>query len=113
MKLKPSKNSEGHVYVLVSDVCEYIKIGGTDYAPFKRIREINLSEPYKNLGPWRLHDFRQVADWRSVESALHYTFRSDLVTSIERQKELFSVSPVSASKRLESIDETQVLKNPK
>jgi len=113
VKLKPSKNSEGHVYVLVSDVCEYIKIGGTDYAPFKRIREINLSEPYKKLGPWRLHDFRQVADWRSVESALHYTFRSNLVTSIEQQKELFSVSPVSASKRLELIDETQVLKKPK
>jgi hypothetical protein len=113
VKSKPSKSSEGHVYVLVSDACEYIKIGGTDYAPLKRIREINLSEPYKSLGPWRLHDFRQVADWRSIESALHYTFRSNLIISIERQKELFSVSPVSASKRLDLIDEAQVLKKPK
>jgi hypothetical protein len=53
---------EGHACVLVSPVYEFIKIGATDYAPFKRIKEINPCEPYKNLGPWSLHDFRQVLD---------------------------------------------------
>lgn len=108
-----SKRLEGHVYVLVSPGCEYIKIGGTDYAPLKRIKEINSCEPYKSLGPWSLHDFRQVADWRKIESALHYTLRSKLVTSVDRQKELFAVSPVIASKHLELIDESFVIKKPK
>lgn len=108
-----SKRLEGHVYVLASPVCEYVKIGGTDYVPLKRIKEINSCEPYKGLGPWSLHDFRQVADWRKVESQLHYTFRSKLVRSISGQKELFAVSPVEASKFLEKIDESLVLKKPK
>ena len=107
------KKLEGHVYVLVSQACEYIKIGGTDYAPLKRIKEINSCEPYKSLGPWSLHDFRQVSNWRSVESALHYTFRSMLVTSVDRQKELFSISPVKAARELDLIDESLVIKKPK
>lgn len=107
------KRLEGHVYVLTSPVCEYIKIGGTDYAPLKRIREINSSEPYKSLGPWSLHDFRQVTDWRRVEYALHYAFRSKLVKSFAAQKELFALSPVEASRHLEQIDESLVLKKPK
>lgn len=107
------KHLEGHVYVLSSPVCEYIKIGGTDYAPLKRIREINSSEPYKSLGPWSLHDFRQVSDWRKVESSLHFTFRGKLVRSVAAQKELFAVSPVTASEHLEQIDESLVLRRPK
>lgn len=107
------KRLEGHVYVLISPVCEYVKIGGTDYAPLKRIKEINSSEPYKSLGPWSLHDFRQVTDWRKVECALHYAFRSKLVKSIAAQKELFALSPVEASRHLEQIDESLVLKKPK
>jgi hypothetical protein len=107
------KRLEGHVYVLTSPMCEYVKIGGTDYAPLKRIREINTSEPYKSLGPWSLHDFRQVADWRKVEYTLHYTFRSKLVKSIAAQKELFAISAVEASRYLEQIDESLVLKKPK
>jgi hypothetical protein len=108
-----TKRLEGHVYVLVSPVSEYVKIGGTDYAPLKRIKEINSCEPYKNLGPWSLHDFRQVADWRKVEYSLHYTFRSKLVKSISGQKELFAVAPVKVSKHLEQIDESLLLKKPK
>jgi hypothetical protein len=104
---------EGHVYVLVSPVCEFIKIGGTDYAPLKRIKEINSCEPYKSLGPWSLHDFRQVADWRKVEYALHYTFRGRLVKSIAGQRELFAISPVEVSKHLDQIDESLVLRKPK
>jgi hypothetical protein len=107
------KHIEGHVYILVSPVCEYIKIGGTDYAPLKRLKEINLTEPYKSLGPWSLHDFRQVADWRKVESSIHYTFRSKTVESIAGQKELFAVSPIEASRFLEQIDESLVIKKPK
>ena len=113
MSVASVKNLEGHVYVLVSPTCEYIKIGGTDFAPLKRIREINSCGPYRELGPWSLHDFRQVADWRLVEHALHYTFRSKLVTSISGQKELFSLSPVEASRHLEGIDESLVLRKPK
>lgn len=104
---------EGHVYVLVSPVCQFIKIGGTDYAPLKRIKEINSCEPYKSLGPWSLHDFRQVADWRKVEYALHYIFRHRLVKSIAGQRELFAVSSVEAAKQLEQIDESLVLRKPK
>lgn len=103
----------GHAYVLVSQACKYIKIGGTDYAPFRRIREINADEPYKGLGPWSLHDFRQVADWRKVASAMLYAFRSKLVHSVEGQKELFAVSPARASKYLEQIDESLLIGKPK
>jgi hypothetical protein len=86
------KNIEGHVYVLISPICEYILIGDTDAAPFKRISEVNACEPYKVLGPWSLYDIRQVADWRRVERSLHSTFRSKLVKSSRGQKELFAMS---------------------
>lgn len=99
--------------MLTSPACEHVKIGGTDYAPLKRIKEINSREPYKSLGPWSLHDFRQIADWRKVEYSLHYAFRSKFVKSIVGQKELFAVSPVEASKHLEQIDHALVLKKPK
>ena len=69
-------SNAGYVYVLTSSQTNLIKIGGTDYPPLKRIREINSTQPYKNLGPWTLADFRQVTDWRATEYALHYTFRS-------------------------------------
>jgi len=81
--------------------------------PLKRIKEINSTDPYKSLGPWSLHDFRQVTDWRKVEYSLHYMFRSKLVLSIEGQKELFAVSPVEVSRQLDQIDESLVLKKPK
>jgi len=113
MTVNSTNHLEGHVYVLVSPVCEFIKIGGTDFAPLKRIKEINSVEPYKGLGPWSLHDFRQVTDWRKVEHSLHYSFRSKFVKSIAGQKELFSLSPVEASRHLEQIDETMILRKPK
>ena len=81
--------------------------------PLKRIKEINSTEPYKSHGPWSLHDFRQVTDWRKVEYSLHYTFSSKLVTSVTGQKELFNVSPVIVSEHLEEIDESLVMKKPK
>ena len=93
-------NNEGYVYILTSPNTEYIKIGGTDYPPLKRIREINSIEPYQSLGPWTLADFRQVSDWRSVEYFLHYAFRSKLNKKVEQQKELFKVSPQEVSKYL-------------
>mgnify|MGYP007101867720 CR=1 FL=1 len=43
-------SSQGYVYILQSQNCECIKIGGTDYPPLKRIKEINATEPYKSLG---------------------------------------------------------------
>lgn len=82
------KNNKGYVYILKFPNCECIKIGGTDFPPLKRIKEINITEPYKSLGPWSLSDFRQVIDWRKVEYNLHYKFRSSLNTKIEQQIEL-------------------------
>ena len=106
-------SNEGHVYVLCSPNCEFIKIGGTDFAPMKRIREINSVEPYKGLGPWSLADFRQVTDWRAVEYNLHFTFRSKQVKSVVGQKELFALSAVEASKKLAEIDSALVIRKPK
>lgn len=107
------KNNEGYVYILTSPNSDCIKIGGTDYPPLKRIKEINLSEPYKSLGPWSLVDFRQVTDWRKVEYNLHYTFRSNLNTTIEQQKELFHISVAEVSKLLNEIDPEEVMNKPK
>ena len=103
----------GHVYILVSPRSEHIKIGGSDYPPLKRIREINSTEPYKSLGPWSLADFRQVVDWKKVEAFLHYSFRSKLITQIEGQKELFSITAQEASIKLNELDPIDIVKKPK
>ena len=108
-----TSRGDGHVYILSSPRCEYIKIGGTDHAPIKRIKEINVTEPYKGLGPWSLHDFRQVTDWRKVEHSLHYVFRSAQVTTIAGQKELFAVAPATASSHLAQIEETLIVRKPR
>lgn len=113
MKSESTAKRDGHIYVLTSPRCEHVKIGGTDHAPIKRIKEINCSEPYKSLGPWTLHDFRQVTDWRKVECALHYIFRESQVKDIVGQRELFAVPPSLASTRLSEIDDSLVLRKPK
>lgn len=61
----------GFIYILISNNCDSIKIGGSDYPPLKRVKQINATEPYKALGKWHLADFREVKDWRSVEYHLH------------------------------------------
>ena len=106
-------NQTGQVYILVSPNSEYIKIGGSEFPPLKRIREINTTEPYKSLGPWSLADFRQVTDWRKVEASLHYAFRSKLIKNIDGQKELFHVTAHEASAKLNQIDPAEILKKPK
>ena len=105
--------TQGYVYILQSQNCDCIKIGGTDYPPFKRIKEINATEPYKSLGTWSLADFRQVADWRSVEHNLHYQFRSVLNKDIKNQKELFHLSVAEASKALNELNPDEILYKPK
>lgn len=107
------QSKQGYVYILQSSNCECIKIGGTDYPPLKRIKEINSTEPYKSLGTWTLADFRQVLDWRTVEHNLHYRFRSSLNTETKNQKELFHLSVAEASKALNELDEEQILYKPK
>jgi hypothetical protein len=107
------ESKEGFVYILVSPKTDYIKIGGTDYPPLKRIKEINTTEPYKTLGPWTLGDFRQVNDWRKVEYNLHYTFRSKKVGEIEGQKELFTVSLYEAVCKLNEIEPAEIIRKPK
>lgn len=103
----------GYVYVLVSPQIDCIKIGGTDFPPMKRIKEINMSEPYKSLGPWALADFRQVSDWRKVEHSLHYIFRSKLNRRIKNQKELFHTTHQEASAQLKLIVPTLLINKPK
>lgn len=105
--------SEGYIYVLSSPNTECIKIGGTDYPPLKRIKEINTTEPYKSLGPWSLEDFRQVKNWRSTEYSIHYAFRSRLSKDIEQQKELFLVSKKEISLYLDSLCPEQIVSKPK
>jgi hypothetical protein len=112
MAEKKSDN-RGFVYILTSPNTRYIKIGGTDYMPAKRIREINATEPYKGLGPWSPYDFRQVENWRATEHHLHYAFRNSRVSEIEDQRELFSVSPHEASVLLRGIDPSDLLGKPK
>lgn len=106
-------SNAGYVYVLTSSQTNLIKIGGTDYPPLKRIREINSTQPYKNLGPWTLADFRQVTDWRATEYALHYTFRSKFAQEVSGQRELFRLSQQAASEHLQKIDSAQILGKPK
>ncbi len=55
-------------YILVSDKTPYIKIGGTDYLPEKRCKEINTQPPYCLYAPWRVADYRSVPDWHNVET---------------------------------------------
>lgn len=104
---------QGYVYILQSPNCNCIKIGGTDYPPLKRIKEINATEPYKSLGAWSLADFRQVTDWRTVEHNLHYQFRSSLNKEIQNQKELFHLSVAEASKALSALNLAEIIYKPK
>jgi hypothetical protein len=107
------ENKDGFVYILVSPKTKYIKIGGTDFPPLKRIKEINSTEPYKSLGPWTLGDFRQVKDWRKAEYNLHYAFRSKQVENINGQKELFEVALQEASVKLNELDPLEIINKPK
>ncbi len=105
--------NRGYVYILQSQNCDCVKIGGTDYPPLKRIKEINATEPYKSLGTWILADFRQVTDWRVVEHNLHYRFRSALNTEIKNQKELFRLSVAEASQALNELNDEEIVYKPK
>ncbi|MDD4861152.1 MAG: GIY-YIG nuclease family protein, partial [Smithellaceae bacterium] len=107
------ENAAGYIYILTSPKIDCVKIGGTDYPPLKRINEINMTEPYKSLGPWSLADFRQVKDWRKIEYHLHYSFRSCLSESIDQQKELFHVPVQDVTKLLNEIDPEQIINKPK
>nr|UOP05442.1 GIY-YIG nuclease family protein [Conchiformibius kuhniae] len=106
-------DTQGYVYVLVSPNCDSLKIGGSDYPPFKRLKEINHSEPYKHWGKWELADFRQVRNWRKVKRSLHYAFRSRLNTRLPHQKELFRISLKEASDAFHAVDEDEIIGKPK
>lgn len=106
-------NNIGFVYILDSPNSEFIKIGGSDYPPPKRVKEINSCEPYKSIGPWSIFDFRQVTDWKKTESFLHYVFRSKLVKHIKGQKELFNINSHEAAEKLNCINPNEIIKKPK
>lgn len=105
--------TKGHVYVLESNNCDCIKIGGTNYPPAKRLQEINNTEPYKSLGPWHIFDYREVFDWRKIEHNLHYQFRDFQNNEIKNQKELFHISKFQAKEALNAIDPEEILYRPK
>lgn len=105
--------NQGYVYILQSQNCDCIKIGGTDYPPLKRIKEINATEPYKSLGKWELAECLEVKNWRIVEHNLHYRFRSSLNTEIKNQKELFHISVADASKALNEVNSEEIVYKPK
>lgn len=111
--MPPPPSPRGFVYILSSPNSEFVKIGGTDYPPLKRIQEINRAEPYRAHGPWGLLDFREVLDWRKVERHLHYGFRSKLVREVAGQKELFRVSGLEAVRKLGEVDESLIVSKPK
>ena len=113
MMLSKESQKPGYIYILSSPNSDSIKIGGTDFPPMKRLKEINGAEPYRSIGPWTLADFRQVKEWRSVEHNLHYTFREHLDSSVERQKELFRVPVHAAVEVLERIDPDLIVNRPK
>jgi hypothetical protein len=99
----------GFVYLLVSRNCEFIKIGGTEFPPTKRVREINASVNYSAMGPWRLEDFREVSDWRKTESHLHFKFGAHRET---QTRELFRIAPATVSQALQNLDPENILKRP-
>ncbi len=107
------EDKTGWIYLLTSPKSLFIKIGGSEYPPTKRVKEINNCEPYKSLGPWSLADFRQVVDWRKIESSIHYMYRSKLVTDIEGQKELFSISIQEAKSSFNEINSNEIVRKPK
>lgn len=113
MSTPKASTEDGFVYILTSPNCSYIKIGGSAFPPAKRIKEINTTDPYRQFGPWYLHDFRGVKNWRSVEYNLHYVFRSKLVAEVKGQDELFLVSPYDAAIHLSKIDEAAIVGRPK
>ncbi|MDR1185232.1 MAG: GIY-YIG nuclease family protein [Coriobacteriales bacterium] len=103
----------GFVYILTSLNTGLIKIGGTEYLPAKRIKEINATNPYRSLGPWTSYDFRQVEDWRKIERHLHYAFKDFQATDVEGQRELFKISPYEASLQLQGLDPAEQIGRPK
>jgi hypothetical protein len=96
--------AKGHVYVLISPNCEYVKIGMTENPPAIRIRQINGSENYKWVGPWTLSDFREVYDCRAVELYLHSIFKARRVSDAGSADELFRVAPAEVRHHLEKLD---------
>ncbi|HEY7393020.1 MAG TPA: GIY-YIG nuclease family protein [Bryobacteraceae bacterium] len=95
---------KGFVYILVSPNSDYIKIGGTEQPIRDRLREINLTDPYADHGPWQLSDFLQVTDWQLVEGKLHRRFREARVQDVPGARELFTVPPHAARKELRLTD---------
>ena len=110
MEQQRQESQSGHVYILTSPKTDLIKIGGTVYPPLKRIREVNGSSPYRELGPWSLSDFRQVTDWRKVEAHLHFAFRSHFASDVAGANELFRVAPQRVSALLGELDAALIVK---
>ena len=100
---------QGFVYILISPNSNYIKIGGTKKPISERLKSINGTAPYAEHGPWELSDFLQVTNWQLVESGLHQHFKKKQIKKKRIRdnvsaRELFSVPPHEARKRLRLTD---------
>ncbi|MFC3243976.1 GIY-YIG nuclease family protein [Gordonia humi] len=99
----PSHNDLGYVYVLTSPNCPSVKIGRTNQQPPHRLREINNTSPYKELGPWTIADVVQVYDSVAVETRIHRQIRAHHDSSVSGQNELFRIPLAEALALLRSI----------
>lgn len=101
---KVSPVPKGFVYILASPNSSLIKIGGTAQLLAERLREVNRSDAYAEHGPWQISDYLHVTDWQLVEADLHNHFRSNQIRDASGARELFSVPPHEARKRLRNTD---------
>jgi hypothetical protein len=95
---------QGFVYVLVSPNSNYVKIGGTAHPIAKRLKEINNTVSYADVGPWQLSDFLHVTDWPLVEGRLHQHFQDRQIGDVAGTRELFNVSPIEARGQMKLVD---------
>jgi hypothetical protein len=109
----PDAGAKGFVYALRSKNHNSIKIGGSNFPPTKRVREINLSENYRHIGPWEIYDFRQVTNWRAVESAIHKVFRHKFDESVDGTREFFRIEPIEISKFFRDLQPELLVKHQK
>ncbi len=99
----------GFVYVMRSAAVTWTKIGLSARAPHFRARELTADAVYGGIGPWEVVDYRQVADARATELALHRRFRGARV-SHGSAIELFDVPPADAVAGLRDLAEADLVR---
>jgi hypothetical protein len=94
--------AQGFIYILTSQRCRSIKIGGTENPLLVRLAQINGDSTYASQGPWTILDFLRVRDWRHVERRLHRAFRPYQDVRIPSAREFFNVEAARAAIELQA-----------